>query len=174
MANNDYVEIDKIKLDSNHELKFQKVTINSEKCFGDIRTFVDTQEYTGHTKKGIRFKLEQLKALKDITSTITITKENKEGLKIDQFQLSESSTIVIQIQNNKYTNYNPLIDIRTHVDSSDYIGFTKKGFRFPLECLEDFNNKLNKLIDELEKETNDSSTSTENSSMVSKIKDEMI
>lgn len=174
MATDDYMEVDKIELDSTNQLKFQKVVKKGGKDLGDIRTFVDTQDYTGHTKKGIQFTLEQLKNLKNITSKINITEEKKKGLKIDQFQQSDSSTIVIQIQNNKYTNHKPLIDIRTHVDSNDYIGFTKNGFRFSPEYLDDFNSKLNKLIRELEKETNDSSESTEDSSIVSEIKDEMI
>jgi len=174
MTHNDYTTVNKIKLDSNNQLKFQKVVTSSGKYLGDIRTFVDSQDYTGHTKKGLRFTLGQLKKLKNITSNINITEVKKSGLKIDQFEISNSSTIVVQIKNNKYTNHNPLIDIRKHIETDDYIGFTKNGFRFPPEDLDEFNNKLTKLIKELEDQNDDSAESTEDSSMVSKLKDEMM
>lgn len=173
MTSEEYVTIDEINLNSNNQLKFQKVVKNGSENLGDIRTFVDTQDYTGHTRKGLRFTLDQLRNLKDITSEINITEEKKKGAKIDQLKISDSSSVVIQIKNNKYTNHKPLIDIRKHIDTDDYIGFTKNGFRLPLEYLDEFNNKLSSLIKELEDETNQSSESAKDPSIISKIKDEM-
>lgn len=174
MANNDYTTVDKIILDSSNQLEYQKVVINGKKVLGDIRTFVDSQDYTGYTKKGIQFTLKQLRDLKEITSKLKDIDEKEKSVKIDQINVSDSTTIVIQIQNNKYTNFKPLIDIRTHIDSENFTGFTKKGFRIPPDSLDEFNSKLNNLISEIENENNLPSESKEDSSMVSKLKKEMI
>lgn len=124
--------------------------VNNEKTFGDIRVFANSEEYSGPTKKSIQLRCEELKSLKNLIADIDGKNIDKRSLKIGELDRSKTSSVVIQIKNNKYTNFNEYLDVRIHVDSNDYTGFTKKGFRFNLELIENFNEKLDILIKQIE------------------------
>jgi len=170
----EYTCIEKIQLTSSKELHFQLVDQNEEKYYGDIRRFVDSQSFTGYTKKGIQFTLEQLKSLKEILNSINEIGNMENASEIGSIPISDSNSLIIRFKKDKYTNNIPSIDIRKHVESSDYTGFTKDGFRFPLEHRDKFMNNLESLILEIEKRTNVNQESKDDSSKIDQVKENII
>jgi len=170
----EYTCIEKIQLTTSKELHFQLVDQNEEKYYGDIRRFIDSHSFTGYTKKGVQFTLEQLKSLREVLNNINEIENRENTFEIGSIPISDSNSLIIQFKKDKYTNNIPSIDIRKHVELSDYTGFTKDGFRFPLKHRDKFMNNLENLIFEIEKRTNANQKSKDDSSKIDQIKENII
>ncbi len=132
------------------ELVFQKVDIG-QNIYGDVRQFVHSEKYTGPTQKGLlvdKFTLEKIiDALVNNKNKIlnATAEENIETLKY-----KNNSLIIISLRESTLDNNPVCVDIREYLKSAKYEGFTKRGFRFSKDQIDEFVEGCIRLINILE------------------------
>jgi hypothetical protein len=68
----------------------------------------------------------------------------KDEIESIELPISDTATLVFSVKRQGDLGL-PHVDIRTYVNTSTYVGFTKKGINFPLELLELFIETINEV-----------------------------
>lgn len=127
--------IGRIILGSSAELVFSIYT-RSGQSYASVRKFQTTGRYTGPTKSGIMLRLdcleEVMSELKRFRKKISQFREGEVG----RVKKSRDSEMVIQVVESSSGSGVYRLDIREHIDSDTYQGWTKKGIRFDFDKLD--------------------------------------
>lgn len=135
------------------ELAFQLAELNGN-FYGDIRQFCHSERYTGPTKHGLFFRLDQLKELRNLVGqNQDLIMDGKVEEKIGEIPYKNTSVAIISLVESTLDDHPVCIDIREHVNSSQYAGFTRKGFRIATSQLDEFLQGLDILVAQLENRT---------------------
>jgi len=114
-----------VELKLNPNRKVRSALTDEHGKFGiDIREYVESESFTGYTKKGVRIPVALWgDCRRELSSDL-------EGLKFE-LELSESESIFIQYKNDKWGEG---IDFRTYLKLPTYEGYSKKGLRLPINA----------------------------------------
>jgi len=120
------------------ELVFQLSEFNG-KFYGDIRQFVHSGRYTGPTKHGLNLSsshLQQLTAILEANKK-AISDAKKEEL-ISKMPYKKNSFVIVSLVESNLDDNPVCLDIREYLELPQYKGFSKKGFRIPMDLIEEF------------------------------------
>lgn len=159
-----------IRFNENRSLHFIITTKNYVDKFAQIRYYLESMRYTGYTKKGIIFSRDQLQKLREILSD----NRNKSGYRgeIGFIDNGKDSKIIIKKIKDKYTKFEPMIDVREYIHTMSYEGWTSKGFRIRTDDIREIVQYLNKMESELKEEYEHKIPKIEGSEILSKLRDE--
>ena len=105
----------------------------------DIRTFIDTSNYSGPTQKGIRLHKNAVNRLIPIIGQLTDYHELREDIVIGKVAKDFDTDFVVQITN---FSGSTKLDIREQVTSKKGVFYTAKGISIPIDRLDEFKELL--------------------------------
>ncbi|MBA7709153.1 hypothetical protein ES703_118065 [subsurface metagenome] len=159
-----------IGLNENKSLHFMITVRNYVDKFAQIRIYVESTRYTGYTKGGIILSRNQLQKLRDILSNNRDMAEyNREMGVIGN---GRDSKIIIRGIKDKYTKFEPMIDVREYIGNKSYEGWTRNGFRIRIDDVGEIVQCLDKMESELKEEYEYKRVKMENSEIISELHDE--
>jgi hypothetical protein len=132
------------------ELAFQVSEFNGKR-YGDIRQFYHSVRYTGPTKHGLfldRSQIDELQVLFLQNKDIILDAKVEE--RIGQLPYKKNSHVIVSLVESSLDNNAVCIDVREYIESEAYTGYTKKGFRLPLNLIDDMLEGIRLLIEHLE------------------------
>lgn len=122
-----------IPLGKNRELHFL-VTSFRGKLITHIREYLKTPGYTGYTRRGIVFNTNTLESIINMLNGLPSTQNINYEQEIGKISKNSITDIVVRLIKQKEIYY---LDIREHIRSDNYEGWTKKGVRIPLKAYDE-------------------------------------
>lgn len=132
-----------IKLSSSSEIVFYVDTYQGKR-YANIRKFITTQKYIGPTKSGIKLTKQQLESIQKVLLCLSNSSEMAQDEELLSIPLGENICLSIRIS---FYNGSFGLDIRQYISTEKYKGPTKKGVRFPLDCIEQVCIYCQKMLD---------------------------
>ena len=130
----------------------------------DIRQYVNTKQYSGPTKKGVRFSRVHINDFLSILSLVSAIESNTEKLLIE-INDRQDEPIKIRLVNDSYTKGKTIIDIRRYCTKSQYVGWSYKGIRLEFNSYKQLTDILQQSVGEEELSKDHSSEYKEDLSM---------
>ncbi len=133
----DFEEVARVDIDDRRDLV---ISLISDGQFYWMNEYIKSGSYIGFSNKGIGIAKKDLESfLLNAHSTL----KNGETTSV-QWKGSGSSKVVTQKLDGK-SRENSVFDVRQYVESNNFAGFTKRGFRLNKEQFEKFIDRLSKL-----------------------------
>jgi len=149
---NNVVRAAVVALDDQRELWFYTYHLGKRRLAG-VRIYASSEKYSGPTKSGFDMTLEQLEAL--LPMLTRLSREVEEGLVVPPVEFGripagKDSEWIVQVLEGQALSEVFYLDIRKHVTSESYVGFTKKGLRVELDWIDALVANLPALCESLE------------------------
>jgi hypothetical protein len=118
------------------------ISNRSGQRFAHVRKFADTARYSGPTPSGFTIAGDQLShlvaILRGLAGSVPAAGQSQLGI----VRKNKSGEFRVQLVCPDDDMPLPSIDIREHVTTASYVGFTKKGIRFPWDKLPEILNQF--------------------------------
>lgn len=132
------------------ELAFLISWLNG-KLYGDIRQYCHSSRYTGPTKHGLFLRRSQLGEILEIfIQNKDLILDAKAEERIGIIPYKNTSSAIISLVESTLDDNPVCIDVREYVESPKYTGFTKKGFRLPVNLIDELIEGLRLIIEHMD------------------------
>jgi len=141
--------VNSIIINDTIEIVFSLWEVGTNKL-GDIRKHVHTQKYIGPTRGGITISYDLLRKLIEILREKRV--EIQRGKKVEELsriRKNPSSYLVVSLVESTLDDHPVCVDIREYIETNNYNGPTKKGFRFPVSLFSEFLEGCEQLVEVL-------------------------
>lgn len=143
--------IGKISLGRTAELRFE-ISLFKGKNYINIRRFVESTNFTGYTKKGVTLSPEIAQQLVTAFNQYLQTSEANRNDEICRLTKNETTELIARTLPTDEKPDVTSIDIREYVQTENYTGWTQKGFRLPINEIDNIINFLNDCLKKIDVE----------------------